>query len=114
MSALDLAFRYMEIFFSGKELDRLQGILHDDLKFRGPLYQFNSAREYIASLQADPPIDCSYKIFHAFEKENVVNLLYNFEKPGISAIMSQLFEVRDSKIINIVLIFDSAAFTDRP
>ncbi|WP_455208502.1 nuclear transport factor 2 family protein [Kaarinaea lacus] len=114
MSALDLVFRYMEIFFSGMELDRLQDILHDDLKFRGPLYQFNSAREYIASLQADPPFDCSYKIVHAFEKENAVNLLYNFSKPGISTIVSQLFEVRDGKIINIVLIFDSVAFIGRP
>ena len=113
MSALDLALQYMQIFYSGKELDRLSSILHADLKFRGPLFQFDTAWEYIASIKADPPVACSYRILHTFEKENVVNLLYDFYKPGITTTMSQLFEVRNDKIIRIVLIFDSAVFAKK-
>jgi len=110
MSALDLALRYMEIFYSGKELDRMEEILHDTLQFRGPLYQFDSAQEYIVSLKDDPPMDCSYRILHTFEKGDTVNLIYDFSKPGITTTMSQLFKVVDNKIAHIELIFDSAVF----
>jgi hypothetical protein len=110
MSALGLALRYMEIFYSGKELDRLEEILHDTLQFRGPLYRFDSARQYIESLKNDPPTDCSYRILHAFEKDDTVNLIYDFSKSGITTTMSQLFKVVDNKIAHIELIFDSAVF----
>jgi len=113
MSALGLALRYMEIFYSGKELDRLEEILHDKLQFRGPLYQFDSSRQYIASLKDDPPTDCSYRILHTFEKDDTVNLIYDFSKPGITTTMSQLFEVVDNKIAHIELIFDSAVFAGK-
>ncbi|MEJ2179770.1 MAG: nuclear transport factor 2 family protein [Gammaproteobacteria bacterium] len=113
MTPQELALRYMEIFFSGKEFDRLEDILHEDCKFRGPFNQFNSALDYIASLKADPPQNCSYKIIHTFEEDNVVNLVYYFSKPGVSTIMSQLFDVLDDKFTSMVLIFDSAAFTGK-
>ena len=113
MTPQELALRYMEIFFSGKELDRLEDILHENCKFRGPFHQFNSALDYIASLKADPPQNCNYKIIHTFEQDNVVNLVYYFSKPGVSTIMSQLFDVLDDKFTSMVLIFDSAAFTGK-
>ncbi|WP_455220889.1 hypothetical protein [Kaarinaea lacus] len=113
MSALDLALRYMEIFYSGREPDRLQSILHTDLQFRGPFVQFDSAQDYIASVEADPPVGCSYRLLNAFENENVANLLYEFSKQGITTTMSQLFEVQNDKITRIVLIFDSAVFAGK-
>jgi len=112
MTPLELAICYMEIFFSGKDLDRLEAILHEEFQFRGPFYQFHSAQEYIACLKADPPVDCSYNINHTFEKNNVANLIYSFSKPGVSTTMSQLFEARDNKIVKMVLIFDREAFAD--
>ena len=78
MTPLELALRYMDIFFSGKSLDRLEAILHEECQFRGPFYQFTTAQQYIASLKADPPLGCSYKINHTFEKNNLVNLIYSF------------------------------------
>ena len=111
MTPLDLSLHYLEILFSGKDLDRLETILHEELQFRGPFYQFDSAQEYITSLKTDPPLGWSYKIIHAFEQDNIVNLVNYFSKPGVNTIMSQLFQVIDNKITNMVLIFDSAAFT---
>lgn len=113
MTPLKLALSYMEIFFSGMDLDRLGDILHEDCRFHGPFYQFESAQQYIESLKVDPPVDCRYQIIHTFEQDNVVNLIYYFSKPGVSTIMSQLFEVLDNKITSIVLIFDSAAFAGK-
>lgn len=113
MTPLELAHHYMEVFFSGNDLDRLETILHEECNFRGPFYHFTSAQQYIASLKADPPFGCSYTIIRAFEKDNVVNLIYNFSKPGISTTMSQQFEVRDNKIASMVLVFDSAAFAGK-
>lgn len=113
MTPLELALGYMDIFFSGEDLDRLEAILDTGCQFRGPFYQFDSAQEYIASLKADPPVDCNYKIIHSFEQNNVVNLIYYFSKPDFSTMMSQLFQVLDNKITSMVLIFDSAAFVGK-
>jgi hypothetical protein len=41
MSAIELALKYMEIVFSGKNLSELKFILSDDCKFVGPLYKFD-------------------------------------------------------------------------
>ncbi len=110
MTPLELVHRYMEIFYSGEKLDRLEPLMHDDFKFRGPFFKFNSSRDYIESLRAEPPLNCSYKIIEEFENNNTVNLIYTFAKPGITTIMSQLFRIRSNRIEEIHLIFDSAAF----
>lgn len=110
MSPLKIALTYMEIFFSGKNMERLYDILADDLIFEGPFYQFHSAQEYIDSLVSAPPIDCEYKLLKSFANGNSVNLLYTFSKPGISTPMSQWFEICDGKISKILLIFDTGKF----
>lgn len=110
MPAADLVIQYLDIFFSGENLNGLYDIFSEDLQFDGPLINCTSAREYIESLQAVPPKECSYEILHIFEKDDYVNILYRFKKPGIETLMSQLFEVRNEKISAIQLIFDSAAF----
>jgi hypothetical protein len=111
MKPIDLALRYMEIFFSGKDLERLKDILAEDLSFTGPLYTFNSAKDYINSLKEDPPCGMKYEIIKSFEDESGANLIYNFHKENISTTMTQLFEVKDDKISKINLVFDIKAFT---
>ena len=41
----------MDIFYSGKDLDRLFDLLSEDLMFIGPLFQFKSAKEYKEELR---------------------------------------------------------------
>jgi hypothetical protein len=110
MKPLELALKYMEIFCSGKNLERLYEMFSYDLKFEGPLYTFDSAFDYVQSLINDPPTDSEYKIIEIFEKKNSVNLIYEFKKYNISTIMSQYFEIKNNKIIKIILIFDSVKF----
>lgn len=111
MKPLDIALQYMDIFFSGRDLDRLYDILADDVKFSGPFYKFESARDYIESVQLDPPAECQYTLVQVFENGPFVNVIYEFSKPLVCAHMSQLFEVRNDKITQMLLIFDTGRFT---
>ena len=112
MRPLELALKYMEIFYSGNDLERLNDILAEDLSFIGPLYTFNSAEDYINSLLGDPPIGMRYEILKTFEDENSTCIIYQFYKGNVSSTMCQLFEVEDEKISKINLIFDTNAFNE--
>ena len=111
MKPMELALKYMEIFFSGENLEELGDLFAKDLTFRGPLYEFNSAEDYIDSLKSDPPQEFAYEILSSFESSSSARLVYRFTKPGVSTLMAQLFEVSDDKISKIVLVFDTSAFT---
>jgi len=112
MKPMDLALKYMEIFYSGKNIDRLYQLFSDDFIFNGPLFKFDSAKGYVKSLMDDPPKGLTYKIIQTYESESSVCLVYEFSKPGISCVpMAQLFETRKNKISRILLIFDTQAFT---
>ena len=101
----------MDIVFSGQDMEELVPLLSKDCSFHGPLYNMNSARDYIDSLKADPPVKFNYKIIHSFENSTSAGLFYLFSKPGIELPMAQLFEIKNEKICRIMLIFDSRPFT---
>ncbi len=111
MKPFDLALRYMNIFYSGSDIEELSNILAKDLLFEGPSYTFDTADDYLDSLWKDPPEDMTYKIIESFENDSCACLIYKFSKEGISVPMVQLFEIDDDKISKFVLIFDTAAFT---
>ena len=111
MKPLDLAFRYMDIVFAGDRIDNLSYLLADKFTFCGPFYEFNSAESYINSLKADPPVGFNYSPIATFEDKSSACLIYQFSKPGISVPMAQIFQIANGKISNILLIFDTGAFT---
>lgn len=111
MTPLALARRYMEVIFSGADVDALHPLLTDDFTFRGPLYRFDSAAQYIEAMASDPLKDASYRILREFGGEDAACLVYEFTKPGVTTVMAQLFEVRDGRVAAVLLLFDSAAFT---
>lgn len=110
MKPLELALRYMEIFYSEKDLEKLTDLLAEDLSFIGPLFEFDFAEDYINSLKKDSPIGMSYEIIKTYEDENSACLIYQFQKENISTRMAQWFEVKDEKIYKIILEFDTKAF----
>ncbi len=110
MKPLELALKYMDIFYYEKDPSLLKDILHEDLIFSGPFFKFNSAKDYIDSLIESPPKDMSYKIIESFENNTSVCLVYVFKKGEIESTMSQLFKVNYGKISEIILIFDTKDF----
>lgn len=112
MRPSDLALKYMEIFFSGENLETLTDLFADDLTFEGPFHSFDTAHDYIASLKSGPPVGLAYEIIHVFEDEHSACVVYQFSKAGISTPMAQLFEVADGKISKILLIFDTGPFNN--
>ncbi len=100
----------MDIFFSGENFSELRNILAPGLSFTGPFYAFRSAEEYIASLEADPPVGSGYELLGSFESESAACLVYRFTKPGVSTTMAQLFEMEGGRIQQILLVFDTAPF----
>lgn len=111
-SPLDLALIYMEIVFSGERLGRLGDLLEEPFRFRGPLFSFSSVTEYVQSLRNDPPVDWDYSIIKAMQSGTSACLIYEFKKPGVVTPMVQLFETRQQKICDILLVFDTAVFKE--
>ena len=108
--ALELARRYMEVFYSGRDAEELRPILAEDLVFEGPFLRCESADAYIESLRGDSREGLSYEVLHEFESEASACLLYRFAKPGVDTTMAQVFETRGGRIARITLVFDTGAF----
>ncbi len=108
---LELAKKFMGIFFSGQHLDELGSLLSNEFTFEGPLYKFDNGLDYIESLKDAPPIEFQYSVIAEYENELSACLVYQFSKPGISVPMAQQFEITNGKISHIQLIFDSRNFT---
>lgn len=111
MTPLEIANKYMEIFYSGAALDELHQLFDKQLNFKGPFFEFHTAEEYIASLKSSPPDNFKYKIIETYQNEDSACLIYNFSKPGIATVMTQSFKVTDNKISEILLVFDTGDFT---
>ncbi|MFQ5470979.1 MAG: hypothetical protein ACE5EH_11855 [Gammaproteobacteria bacterium] len=107
MSPLELANKYLEIFYSGTNLEDLKLILSPNFRFRGPLFKFDLSEDYINTLKQNPPDGLSYKIMHAYEEHSSACIVYEFIKDETSTPMAQVFEVSEGKITNILLLFDS-------
>jgi hypothetical protein len=103
--------KYMDIFYHSGDLDNLYGILSSDLKFEGPLFQFDNAEAYINSLKESPPKDCGYEVIEEYINEHSVCLIYIFIKGKKETLMAQTFLLESGLIKNIRLIFNAQAIT---
>ena len=110
MTPLDLATKYMDCVFKSIDFVQLRYILEDDLRFKGPFFEFNSADDYVNSLRVDPPVGFDYQIIRTYADKTSACLVYKFSKPGVTTIMVQIFETENEKIKSILLVFDRAAF----
>ena len=101
---------YMDVFFGGKDPERLKEVFRDDLLFEGPFYTFQSASDYIESLKKDPPVGVDYEIIRRYEDDDSVTLLYRFRKGKIDTPMTQTFFFEGDRIARILLVFDGRVF----
>ena len=101
MSPIELAKKYLEIFYSANNLERLYSICDENLVFSGPFIQSNTASEYVESLVEDPPVGMSYQIVSAYENTNSACVIYEFSKGDINVLMAQEFYTAAGKITQI-------------
>lgn len=114
MKPLKIALKFLDIFYHEENIELLRELLHYDLVFEGPLYEFTSAEDYLESLKQDPPRGMDYRILKSFADESSVCLYYEFTKsdgdhPVVRTPMAQLFDIEEGKIRRIRLVFDTAA-----
>lgn len=107
---LGLTMEYMDIVYSGQDMQRLESILSEDCGFVGPWAEYDSANAYIRAMEENPLVDASYQMLNRFVEGNQVCLVYQFSKPGVSIPMVQVFETQAGRIHHIRLIFDTTAF----
>ena len=105
MSKQELAIEYLRCFCDGN-IDSLELLLSDDLKFEGTFHKFDSAAEYIHSLKNDPPVKAAFKVLSITENEDSVAVFYEYQKSQGSIKIAQLFKFKGQKIRDILLIFD--------
>ena len=113
MKPLQLALKYMEVFFGGKDMEALRPLFAKNMQFKGPLYSSETAEEYIRALKSDPPCGLDYRILGLKEHRSSARLLYLLSRPGLRTPMEQTFEVNDGKITKMLLNFDTRIFTDK-
>lgn len=101
-----LAEQYIQAFCAG-DLDALREILADDLSFRGPLFEFTTAGEYLKSLEEHPLARSSYRIVSVLEDGQSAAVFWEYQKPDANMLLAQLFRSDGEKITEIVLVFDA-------
>ena len=111
MKTIELAKKYLDIFFITHDFDSLYEIFDEKLDFKGPIFESNNANDYISSLVGDPPKNCEYELVGDYDNGESVCLVYNFTKAEKATLMSQIFWSNGEKITKIRLVFDPTKIT---
>ncbi len=111
MNEIELCRKYMEVFYESKDFDSLVPLFDEELEFEGPFIKCHSAKEYIESLKASPPIGVSYEMLEEFTNQNSVCFIYRFSKNGESTLMAQTFWFKRGRINKVRLVFNPEAIT---
>lgn len=77
MSPLDLALKYMDIFYSTASPTGLEEIMDPDCVFEGPFHHFSSAKAYIHSLVDSPPRNMNVTVLESYQNNRSACLSYS-------------------------------------
>ena len=100
--------KYLEIYFSGSDFDRLLEQFTPNLKFEGPFVNTSTAEDYISTLQGGSTAPMDYKIIKTYEDHSSVCIIYHMIKGEVEFPVLQVFEFEGNKISKIMTVFDSA------
>ena len=109
MNNREAALQFVRSFCAG-DVDALAPLLAEDLRFRGPLYQFRSAETYLNVLKSGPLEPSGHRLISVTENEDSVSVYYDYEKSDATITIAQLFIFRDRRISEILLVFDGRGF----
>jgi len=107
----------IERYYKGWEtgnLDEMEAVLATNLKFRGPMEQHNSAKDFMNSCKAMKESgafdDCKMTLKNKFIDGSEVVFLYELATKDKSVPMAEYHRVQNGKIAEIRLYFDSKKF----
>ena len=106
MTNREIAIQLLENFCAGR-IEELTKLLAENLKFRGPLYQFDHRDAYLVCLRANVPEPSGLKILSVTDDEDFVCIFYEYQKPADHIIIAQLFRIQAQQIIEIQPVFDT-------
>lgn len=103
----DTAIEYLTHFCNG-DINGVESTLGPAFSLTGPLFEFRSRAEYISSLRNDPPEPATLELIHVSESSDTVLVYYAYGKSTGTITIAQLFKFKGDKIVNTLLVFDSA------
>ncbi|MEE9166865.1 MAG: hypothetical protein V3U24_05310 [Candidatus Neomarinimicrobiota bacterium] len=109
MNNREVALEFVKSFCAG-DINELAPLLANDLKFKGPLFQFESSVAYMRSLQEDPPEKSGYRLLSVTESNDSVSIFYEYQKREGPITIAQSFRIANRKISEILLVFDTREF----
>ena len=109
MANPDVALEFLK-HFCASDVDALGPLLGDDLQFTGPLLKCRSRDAYLEALRSTPPEPASYRIVSMTDSEDSVAVFYDYEKPSGTLAVAQLLRIKDQRITEMFLVFDTKGF----
>ena len=109
MNQRETALQFLKYFCAG-EWETLCELLTEDFQLKGPLFEFRSRDEYLASLEEGSAAVDDFHLLHLFENGADVCAIYDLIKPDSTLAVAQIFEFRGDRIARTRLIFDGRAF----
>jgi ketosteroid isomerase-like protein len=107
----DVAERFFGAWSTG-DFDTARMLLHDDLRFVGPLEQFDNADAYLAALRNLSQIVKAAEQEKVFVDGDDVCVLYNLvtNTPAGTAPTAEWYHLRDGRIASVRVYFDARPF----
>ena len=106
MKGADLIQEYLAIFCSGERLARMYPLFCPDLYVKGPLFEGQSAKEYVEALEANPPLNVHATHISIQEDKEHFILRYTLHKADHRTLeIQQTFLLRANKIASIHIEF---------
>ena len=102
MDSNSLAKSFIECFCEA-DLNGIDSLLSKDFRLKGPLFEFESKQDYIASLNGDLKADPEAEILSIIGNGNEVAAFYKYK----GKLIAQLFRCSEGKIDETVLVFDT-------
>jgi ketosteroid isomerase-like protein len=108
------AAQVAENFFdawTGKDFGRARTLVHDDVRFEGPIDSFSDADSYLASLQQLAPIVTGADKQKVFVDGDDVCVIYDLKTvPVPRARTCEWYRIRDGKVAAVSVVFDARPF----
>ena len=103
----ELALEFVRRFCRA-DIQGLEPLLAEDLRFEGPFVETGTRATYLESLRASPLERTGYEISSVTEGDGRVAVFWCYEKDEGAVRIAQLFGFSAGKISEVLLVFDAS------